>query len=77
LGEIVRFLGRADKAAFARIYAVVKTEEAAMDARLSELLGQCAGRTKESDTETEQKPAQPSSEAPASEKLNPDGSDVP
>jgi hypothetical protein len=38
IGEIVRFLVRADKAAFAKIYAVVKTEADRMDARSNEQL---------------------------------------
>jgi hypothetical protein len=36
IGEIVRFLVRADKTAFAKIYALVKTEGEKMDARSNE-----------------------------------------
>ncbi len=36
IGEIVRFLVRADKTAFAKIYALVKTEAEKMDARSNE-----------------------------------------
>src|SRR5262245_21171286 len=36
LGEIIRICVRLDKAGFAKVYAAVKTEEAAMDARLDE-----------------------------------------
>ena len=38
IGEIVRILVRADAATLARIYAVAKTEEAAMDAHLTDSL---------------------------------------
>jgi hypothetical protein len=38
IGEIVRFLVRADKTAFAKIYALVKTESERMDARSNERL---------------------------------------
>ena len=37
-GEIVRILVRADAATLARIYAVAKTEESAMDAHLTDSL---------------------------------------
>jgi hypothetical protein len=36
IGEIVRFLVRADKTAFAKLYALVKTEAEKMDARSNE-----------------------------------------
>jgi hypothetical protein len=36
IGEIVRFLVRADKTAFAKMYALVKTEAERMDARWNE-----------------------------------------
>jgi hypothetical protein len=46
IGEIVRILLRADTASFARIYAVAKAEEAAMNAETQETLRDLWGRSK-------------------------------
>jgi hypothetical protein len=66
VGEIVRILVRADKAAFAKIYAAVKAEEAAMDADMDDFIENFRGRSKEKDKNTEEKPDAGGPHTPAS-----------
>ena len=51
VGEIVRFLMRADKVAFAKIYAIVKAEEVRMDERSNTFRRQLMAETSDSKDE--------------------------
>jgi hypothetical protein len=51
VGEIVRICLRLDKAGFARLYAMAKTEEAAMDARLRRQLEHLSDEPKKPEAE--------------------------
>jgi hypothetical protein len=56
-----------DKAAFAKIYAAVKLEEAAMDAEMDDFIENYRGRRKEKDNDTDEKPDGGGPHTPGSE----------